>query len=1646
MTRYTNNGFWWSSVTGVMAAIGVVASYPFPTLAQITPDQTLGAEASRITPNVDVRGGMADRIDGGAIRGSNLFHSFRDFNVGELQRVYFANPQGIENILGRVTGSTRSNILGTLGVDGGANLFLINPNGIIFGPNAKLDIRGSFLAGTADGFKFPDGSEFRAKDPNAPPLVTVNIPIGLQYGPDAPAALVSQADLTVGQSMMLSGGSVTSTGKLSAPEGLVAVEGVAGDVQVQNVTAKAAILASSQNLLLAESQLRTTGDLSLLAQGTVWVRDSVANPFVAHAGGNLYIRGNQGIDILALNHPEEIPFQSGGNLTLVSDGIISGDSHFSSGENYSMLNLAGEPGTFVSYYDPIIYSNGNVTFGDYTGVSLKVEATGGITGGNIKITGPECGGTGATSCAPGIVGIPTTDPDFNTLTTSPAVILRAGVPVNPANVNVSQGPPATTVTAGGTVFTSGLVSYSQANATNPIIAPGGTTLAPADDQVSAPIPLGFTFNYFGVDYNNIYISSNGFITPVPSATSGCCTGGVLPSPSSPSAAIAGWWEDLTSIPGGAISYQTVGAPGNQIFVVNYNNIQHYPTGNPASFQIQLFEGTNNIELHYPNAATDGGVHSAGIQNQSGTVGLQFFRGTTALPNNTAVLYTPIQSTGTPSIAVRNIDTSSTSGVGGTVELQAAQDITITGNINSSSSLGRGGAVTITSQRGGINLSLNGGFIDSSSRFGNGGSITLTANNGSVIVNNSRIRSNTKGFGNSTAGAIDITGNSLFLTNSSLDAGALKDGNGGNVVLNALNNGSILLDGSTIFSDTPSGQPQNQGGQINLIGGSVSLKNGSLVDASTSGQGQGGSVSVLATGSIALDDSSISTTVKVGAGGNGGLIDIQGGAVALTNGGRIEARTLGTQGTSGNAQAGDIQVKVTSPDFVDPVSGQLIPTFIASGFNSQGFSSGLYTASEQATSGQGGNITVTVPKPNGTVRVSDGAVFSARNQGNFLGGSIKVDAQNVELLNGGQFIATTSGSGSAANIEVLAPGHVTISGADANFVNRPPITSATGSATDMPIQEQEANNSPLPGPGGPQQITQFSIANNPNIDSSITIPHASIQGTGDGTFDYYQFHANKGDTGIFDIDSTTDPSFPPFNPPALNPLDTQLFLFRLAPDGKSTTLLQENDDASISLGAGGSTSGLESFIRTRTPFSQSGDYIIGVSHYPSSASDAGIDSTSSPLPNNSTYTLQVSVGPDITTNAGLAPNQGANSGIYAPSQGTGAGGSVKITTSQLNIQDRAEISASTVGLGQGGSVTVDAMNGGSVSLDNGSINTAVQAGAAGSTPNGIGGDINISGASAVSLTNRSSLDASTSGQGHGGDISVNVLDGGTVSLVNSSINARTIAQGEGGTVSVLANGGSLSLAGSSNISTAVSETATGNGNAINISTGAISLTQGSRLEASTLGSGNAGNININVSDRLDISGASPLGAYSGLLTSSERANSGRGGNITINTANNPQGILRVTDGGFLSARTTGSSPGGNIEVNVRELQAVNGGQIITSGSNSGKAGDIRVTATDGITISGSNPNFSPSANTTTSGGTGLLTEAEPNDSIAGAQFIDSSLFSIASNPNINSSTTIPHVSISGSGNGTFDYYSFNVTTPNSPAIFDIDNGFKPGDPS
>ncbi|WP_461947432.1 two-partner secretion domain-containing protein [Nostoc sp.] len=384
-------------------------------LAQIIPDRTLGNNSSRITPNVNIKGLPTDRIDGGAIRGANLFHSFQEFNVGELQRVYFANPTGISNILTRVTGSNVSNILGTLGVDGSANLFFLNPNGIIFGQNARLDVSGSFIATTANSFVFGNGLEFSATNPQTPSaLLTVNpsalffnqIEAGsIENRSIAPAGIdpsgleASGLRVADGKSLLLVGGNVSMDGgKLNAYGGRVELGGLAAPGNVN-------LVFNRDNLSLKFPLNVTRADISLTNQAGVHVKGFGGGDIAVNArnvdilGGSVLSAGiGQG-----LGTPEtvagDITVNGTGEIKVAGSGSLI-DNVVRSGSKGNGGNITIDSGDFLlqdgAQLEASTYGQGNagnvtvsakdaVSLADAAAIFSTVEAGGVGKGGNIDI-------------------------------------------------------------------------------------------------------------------------------------------------------------------------------------------------------------------------------------------------------------------------------------------------------------------------------------------------------------------------------------------------------------------------------------------------------------------------------------------------------------------------------------------------------------------------------------------------------------------------------------------------------------------------------------------------------------------------------------------------------------------------------------------------------------------------------------------------------------------------------------------------------------------------------------------------------------------------------------------------------------------------------------------------------------------------------------------------------------------------------------------------------------------------------------------------------------------------------------------------------------------------------------------------------------
>jgi filamentous hemagglutinin family protein len=207
-------------------------------VAQVIGDTTLPVgERSQVTGNPNFQ------IDGGATRGGNLFHSFSDFSIPTGGSAFFNNAADVQNILTRVTGGSSSNIDGLIRANGTANLFLLNPNGIIFGQNASLNIGGSFVATTANAIGFGNLGFFSASNPEAPSaLLTIN-PSALLFNQIAAAPIQNNSTAPAGttlagedasglrvpdgRSLLLVGGNISMDGgQLNALGGRVELGGL----------------------------------------------------------------------------------------------------------------------------------------------------------------------------------------------------------------------------------------------------------------------------------------------------------------------------------------------------------------------------------------------------------------------------------------------------------------------------------------------------------------------------------------------------------------------------------------------------------------------------------------------------------------------------------------------------------------------------------------------------------------------------------------------------------------------------------------------------------------------------------------------------------------------------------------------------------------------------------------------------------------------------------------------------------------------------------------------------------------------------------------------------------------------------------------------------------------------------------------------------------------------------------------------------------------------------------------------------------------------------------------------------------------------------------------------------------------------------
>jgi filamentous hemagglutinin family protein len=272
------------------------------------------------------RSGDRFTIENGSLSGTNLFHSFREFSIPTGGAAIFNNGTAIQNIFSRITGGTTSSIDGLIQANGTANLFLLNPSGILFGANASLNIGGSFVGTTAQAIKFADGSEFRATDANPAPLLTISVPTGLQFGQN-PAAIANHANLSANQGLTLAAGAVQSHTSLSALQGTVQVQATTGDAQLQAIAARNVTVTAQGSIATGAITTASTtenGGAVLLQAGKALTVNGLINASTTAAiadAGNVTLSAGSDLTVQAIN--TSVGASSGTTKTNGNGGSIS---------------------------------------------------------------------------------------------------------------------------------------------------------------------------------------------------------------------------------------------------------------------------------------------------------------------------------------------------------------------------------------------------------------------------------------------------------------------------------------------------------------------------------------------------------------------------------------------------------------------------------------------------------------------------------------------------------------------------------------------------------------------------------------------------------------------------------------------------------------------------------------------------------------------------------------------------------------------------------------------------------------------------------------------------------------------------------------------------------------------------------------------------------------------------------------------------------------------------------------------------------------------------------------------------------------------------------------------------------------------------
>ena len=894
-------------------------------LAQIVPDNTLGAESSVVVPNVSIDGLPSDQIEGGALRGELLFHSFGDFNIAEGRGAYFANPAAVNTIFSRVTGANPSDILGTLGVLGDADLVFLNPNGILFGPNARLDLRGSFTGSTASGIEMPNGDVFSALAPEVPSLLTLNTeaPIGLVFeGANAQA--------------------ITNEGILVAPEDLTL---------------------AATNLDL-QGQLYAGQDLNLQAQETIQIRDSEQSPFIAASGDQLTVQGNQTVDIFALNHPGSGLF-SGGDMTLRSDNPVNGDAHYWSSGNFQIEQTDDTLGNLFSEYDPIIRSQGDVSFFGYQGTSLHILSGGSVDINTVIITGPDTTGDSINPVStPELANVTLSDGTSLVIDGGARATLDIRAGIDPSVIGNPLG--TSSFTPDSDLFVDALFLPIMPPEANSVVsnadikigdvivrAPDGlillTNTYKANPRLQGNITItgeGFILLPGGRDFNGIGLSGNSDTLDNESLNLALDSrGNILLEESvvvqtAPRGSNVGSGGSILMISEENISFQernslfSQGSIGGNITLISNKDITAISSDFLSLSLSDLLEGTGGdidviangsiifSEGSLAATATFGSITSGNVSFQSGE--LISFKDTI---ENVAG-------------GVRSQIEPEANGNGGNVSISTPRLQLLDGAQISTSTFGRGnsGDITITTSdlemvgESPFDGDNSGIFSDSVvGSFGNGGNINIFAER-FYLSEGAEVSASSKGGGN--AGNLIVIATEMIegvgtsqdensTTGLFANVNSLGRGDGGD--LQIFTNYLRLVDGAQVATNTlgagDAGDVLVEAGLIDLIGTSNRYRSGLFVRVDVTGTGDGGQLNLTAR-ELFISDGAVISATTLGEGNAGNLVvDVE--KLEIRSGSRV------TVGGLGSGRAGDLNISARTLALDE---GELIAETLQSGGN------------------------------------------------------------------------------------------------------------------------------------------------------------------------------------------------------------------------------------------------------------------------------------------------------------------------------------------------------------------------------------------------------------------------------------------------------------------------------------------------------------------------------------------------------------------------------------------------------------------------------------------------------------------------------------------------------------------------------------------